>query len=242
MAEQKLPFTNSPADPGLTDVLNKFGQTLMLKLNCHAIATVQSFDKNKRVVSATVNYKKTRFEKSKKTGKFEPIHSDYPILLDCPAVFLGGGESELTFPVQAGDECIILFNDRDIDNWFAGKPASPLASSRLHSISDGIAIVGLRSMGRQKPVDDSHAALSWGETTVAVSASKVLIKNESENLRLVLKDLIDGIDKLVNACSLITVTCAAPGNPSSPPINAAAITAVSSDLASVATKLQGLLE
>jgi hypothetical protein len=59
-------------------------------MNCHAIATIQSFDPTKQTASATVNYKKTYF-KPDTAGVYRPVLVDYPQLIDCPVIFLGGG-------------------------------------------------------------------------------------------------------------------------------------------------------
>lgn len=45
-------------------------------------------------------------------------HEADPVLADVPVLFLGGGNSRLTFPVQAGDECLVLFADHCIDAWY----------------------------------------------------------------------------------------------------------------------------
>lgn len=41
-----------------------------------------------------------------------------PLLLDCPVVFPHGGGCSLTFPIKAGDECLVVFASRGIDYWW----------------------------------------------------------------------------------------------------------------------------
>ena len=112
-------------------------------LNCTTIGTIQSFDATTQTASISVNYKR-------KVGE---VFIEYPLLLDCPVVILGGGDSYLTFPIRAadpdndiqGDTCIVMFCDRDIDIWFdSGQILAP-NSTRKHNLSDGIALVGVRS-------------------------------------------------------------------------------------------------
>lgn len=54
---------------------------------------------------------------------------DLPILPDVPVVFPGGGGFALTFPVAAGDECLVVFASRCIDAWWqsggVGEPMEP---------------------------------------------------------------------------------------------------------------------
>lgn len=78
-----------------------------------------------------------------------------PLLKDCPVVFPGGGGCQLTFPLQKGDECLIVFASRCIDRWWyygaqvntetgaiGGQPPIDL---RMHDISDGFIIPGVKS-------------------------------------------------------------------------------------------------
>ena len=45
-------------------------------------------------------------------------HMPLPLLLDCPVYFPSGGNCTLTFPVQPGDECLVVFASRCIDAWW----------------------------------------------------------------------------------------------------------------------------
>jgi hypothetical protein len=60
--------------------------------------------------------------------------------------FAFGANRGFTFPVAAGDPCLVLFHDRDMDNWFVSGGAAAPNSIRMHSLSDGLVIVGFRSI------------------------------------------------------------------------------------------------
>jgi hypothetical protein len=141
-----MPLNLIPNDPSLKDLLDQFGKGLLLNLNCHAIGQIQVFDPETQQATATIVYKKTFFQPDKLTGEYLPTLVDYPILVDCPVMCLGGGDGALTFPIAPGDECLVLFNDRDIDNWFNGATGSGVNTPRLHSFADGIILVGVRSL------------------------------------------------------------------------------------------------
>lgn len=65
-----------------------------------------------------------------------------PLLVDVPVVFPRGGGFTLTFPVAAGDECLVVFAARCIDSWWqSGGIGEPL-ETRQHDLSDGFALVG----------------------------------------------------------------------------------------------------
>lgn len=69
---------------------------------------------------------------------------ELPLLRDVPVFFPGGSASALTFPVSAGDECLVIFADACIDEWYAGTDPAE-SSSRRHDLSDAFAFVGFRS-------------------------------------------------------------------------------------------------
>jgi hypothetical protein len=74
-----------------------------------------------------------------------------PVLQDVPVCFPGGGGFTLTFPVKAGDECLLVFASRCIDAWWQlGGVQAPI-EPRAHALSDATAFVGLRNSTRPLP-------------------------------------------------------------------------------------------
>jgi len=79
-----------------------------------------------------------------------------PLLLDVIVVLQGGGGMTFTTPISAGDECLVVFASRCIDAWWQNGSTnaagtiqpSPQSELRMHDLSDGFAIVGLRSNPR----------------------------------------------------------------------------------------------
>jgi hypothetical protein len=105
MSDPIIQQAKNKVNPDLKDVLDLLSRNIKMTLNCHAIAQIQSFDPAKQTVSATLMYKKTVF-KRQTNSSYKSTLADYPILLDVPAVVLGGGSSHLTFPIAKGDECV----------------------------------------------------------------------------------------------------------------------------------------
>lgn len=244
MSAPQVTLNTIPSNPSLTDALNELRKNIMLSLCAHHIATIQSFDPIKQTATATVNYKKTFFQLDKASGLYNPVLIDYPLLLDCPVIVLGGGATSLSFPIKAGDECLVLFNDRDLDNWFQGSSGGAVATSRFHSFSDGIILVGLRSLANVLTgYDMIRAVLQNGTTVVGVGPSLVKIANNMTTLNTLLQSLVTNIKTLVTQTAAITVTgVTAGGGTSGPPTNAATIAAVSTALTTTASQIAGLLE
>ena len=97
-----------------------------------------------------------------------------PLLVDCPVQWQGGGGVTTTFPIRpsvvtngvsdgSGDECLIILASRCIDSWwqqgFKPGPAMNPPSLRMHNLSDGYVLVGVRSHPREFAVDMENAAL-----------------------------------------------------------------------------------
>lgn len=249
------PINTFQVNPDLKDVLSMLKKDIFMSFNCHGLATIESFDATKQTASASMNYTKTYLKKSedpslKKYGLYESVYVDYPVMLDCPVIVLGGGNAHLTMPITKGDQCLVLFNDRSIDDWFASGQKTNLTITRSHSFADGLLLVGLHSLKNQiQNYDTVRAVLKNKKAAVGVrgDSNKVLITNDypsnSVTLYSVLNNLITHIKALVTATSAITVTnVTAGGGNSGPPLNSAVITAIGAQLTADATALQGLLE
>lgn len=229
----------------LSDLLTFFKKEIFASLNCHHIGTIQEFNAEEQVCRATINYKMT-FYKTNLQGIQEKYFVDRPILIDAPAIILSGGAANLTFPISPGDECLCIFNDRDIDNWWASGQVKENETSRMHSFTDGLILVGLKSLAKKIPnYDMNHAQLSWGNAKLGITAEKVLVSNTTNTLNDLLQELITQVKTLSEQCSQIQVTAVSGGPPTSmsgPPKNASDIAAVGTELSSIAGKLSALLE
>jgi hypothetical protein len=82
-----------------------------------------------------------------------------PKLLDCPVLWQGGGGVTLTFPISAGDECLVIFSARCIDGWWEQGGIKDPPDIRMHNLSDGFALVGVRSVPRAFAVSTTEAVL-----------------------------------------------------------------------------------
>ena len=82
-------------------------------------------------------------------NELQPI--SMPNLIHLPVICMTGGGYSLTFPVKQGDEVLVVFACRCIDQWWGFGGVQPQAEFRLHDISDGFAIIGPRSKPRALP-------------------------------------------------------------------------------------------
>lgn len=77
------------------------------------------------------------------TGKSQFVN--LPLLVDVPVFFPRGGNCTLTFPVAKNDECLVVFASRCVDGWFQSGGVQAPVQPRMHSMSDGFALVGFFS-------------------------------------------------------------------------------------------------
>lgn len=73
---------------------------------------------------------------------------DYPKVFECPVFFPYSTTSgfSMTYPVSPGDQCLIIFSQKSLDNWLRfGSVQDPAESdfSRCLSMNDAIVLVGL---------------------------------------------------------------------------------------------------
>jgi hypothetical protein len=81
-----------------------------------------------------------------------------PLLINVPVIWPQGGGFVLTFPIAAGDECLVVFASRCIDGWWQSGGVQAPTEQRMHDLSDGFAIVGPRSQARRlTPAADTQA-------------------------------------------------------------------------------------
>lgn len=104
---------------------------------------VQSFDATKMtvVVQPTIQ---AYVRNSDGTQSWTQIKN----FVDVPVVFPCAGGFALTLPIAAGDEVLVIFASRCIDQWWQSGDSSIQAVLRMHDIGDGFAIPGPQSVPR----------------------------------------------------------------------------------------------
>ena len=96
-----------------------------------------------------------------------------PILVDVPIVIPRAGGYMLTLPIEAGDECLVVFADACIDAWYQSGDVQNQIDRRRHDLSDGFAIIG-----------------TWSQPNVIVnySTDKAQLRNEAGTSKVELDD------------------------------------------------------
>ena len=122
---------------------------------------------------------------------------ELPLLLDVPICFPHSKEHAITFPIKEGDECIVVFSDRAIDNWWQNGGVQEQNIDRMHDLSDAIAFVApysqktkLGTNGSEEPNSDNLQIRSFsGKTYIEIESEDNkhtinILNNESGNMTI----------------------------------------------------------
>lgn len=117
-----------------------------------------------------------------------------PLLVDVPVIFPRGGGVTLTFPVAAGDECLVVFADRCIDFWWQNGGVQEAVDPRQHDLSDAFAFVGPQSQAKKISGISLHAAQlrsDDGAAFVEVAAGHAITVNTPGTLKATAQGGVD---------------------------------------------------
>lgn len=122
----------------------QLAQAIMSAMRVSMPGIIQSFDPD--AVTAVVQPAIKGAEKDESGAE---VSVNLPLLVDVPVVFPRGGGCTLTFPVKAGDECLVIFADRCIDFWWQSGGIQEPVDERMHDLSDAFCIVGPQSQAKK---------------------------------------------------------------------------------------------
>ena len=107
----------------------------MLRTRCCIPCIVQSYNEENNTVECQPAIRERIINED---GTIQYVQ--LPLLVNVPVVFPGSSDFELKFILKQNDECLVLFSDLSIDNfWEKGSLQNPV-EVRRHDLSDGIAI------------------------------------------------------------------------------------------------------
>jgi hypothetical protein len=86
------------------------------------------------------------------------VAEQLPVIANVPVIFPGAGSYRLTFPIAQNDTVLVVFSAASLDIWLSqGGLVDPLDDSRF-SLSDAVAIPGLRDFSHPLAGDDGNGA------------------------------------------------------------------------------------
>mgnify|MGYP003335504409 FL=1 len=161
-------------------------------LNCHRIGIIQSFNSTNQTAKIKL------VDKRILAGYEGTQAKEFSLLIDVPIFIVSGGGAWLNQPIQAGDECLVLFNDRNIDRWFSSGNIQPPENSRAHSLQDGLAIVGFHSqLKKLTNFSTANFGLNFQNAKLQIdNTGKIDISNQAKDLKTLIANLINILQNL----------------------------------------------
>lgn len=142
--------------PDLTKLLQQFGRNLADQFNCHRVGRIIAFDSNTLICKVKLLDKLI----------FNGTEEDYVEFTNMPLLIYATETAGLTLGNVVGAECLVHFNDTDIDNWLETGEAYAPNSLRQHDFADGF--VELRpydNLAAQKISYDSEGLALYNNGT-----------------------------------------------------------------------------
>lgn len=196
---------------GFNDIMTIAQDAIMSRINCHNVGRVIDFDKNTQTCTVELMQIK-QFN--------EQFLTPAPIT-QVPLIILGAGGGHITMPSPVGTICLLLFLDRNIDNFLeTGEQYTP-ETSRMHDFTDCIALTTFKTVANPLQNYDENAISIFNEGLIEDAQKlsfiriypniiqietadganitlndKVSISNSSQNLGTLIESLVNAIKAL----------------------------------------------
>lgn len=162
-------------NPDLRSILDQQDDITRSRVNCLRIGTIVSFDPATQSVVVNLVNPSVVFNTPAGPSAIpsNPQLIPIPSLVQVPVFVLSGGGAYIGLPVSAGDTCLVLFNDRDLDPWWSqGTTGAAPNSNRMHSLADGIALVGVRPKSNPVPnLPSDGQSIAFGNASGTLRAA-----------------------------------------------------------------------
>lgn len=157
----------------LTEGLMKWFSSFSESMCCVKIGRIENVNTVNQTVDVTILHKRRD-----NTIVNKVVYNDYAMLKQVPFVILGGGGSNLTFPITKGDNCLLLFCDYEIDRWWDTGESLPANFERRHDISDAFALVGVRSMVDLIQGYSQYVKLKYSDSSYIEIGEEITLNND----------------------------------------------------------------
>lgn len=165
-----------------TEVYRKMMDGLSANIRVACPGIIQSFDSVKQ--TATVQLAINERINLNGNLSWEKI----PLLVDIPVLFPRAGGYSITFPVQSGNECLVVFSDMCIDaHYQSGGINNIQPDKRRHDLSDGLCFVTGTSQPNSLPSistnsiqirnDDNSAIFEINGSTINITGGTVNVNS-----------------------------------------------------------------
>lgn len=156
------------------DVMAIAQEAIMSRLNCHNIGRIIEFDSSTQTCTVELMQIKQFNDQA-----FIPA----PIT-QVPLIIYGSDNSYITLPNPVGSVCLLLFLDRNIDNFLeTGEQYMP-ETSRMHDFTDAVALTTFKTLANPIENYDDNAITMYYKTIINEVLYEAVIKNAGNAINL----------------------------------------------------------
>ncbi len=193
----------------LTDAIKLAVQNNLNSIHTALPGSIISYDYTKQMASVQPLLNKVWTD-----GTETPM----PVLQNVPVIFPKSGGASLTFPVNAGDTCLLLFIERSTDLWKTqGGQVSP-NDDRSFSLSDSVAIMGLFPFSESsQAINNTDVFLTYNGSYFQIKQDGSVVINTSNTIALgnSVTEVLSVLSQILGFLSSLTAFTAPP-NPAAP--------------------------
>lgn len=111
-------------------------------------------------------------------------YMNLPILVNVPIIFPSCSIGSIKMLLKQGDECLVLFSDLSIDNfWKYANVQNPI-EVRRHDLSDGIAIPCVLSQPNTKPFNGTGVEITSGGSKISITNDGIKFSDQNGTITL----------------------------------------------------------
>lgn len=163
-------FNQLGSTPDMGQIIKTSGLNLAGKLNCMRIGIVQEFYPEDLTVQVQIAGKKQIGLNPDGTQRVRDYAPIYAKVCYCNPF--------ITYPIKQGDECVLLFADREIESWFINGDINPETHPRMHDLTDAVALFGIRSIPNMIEILTNCLHLFFGNSSIELTENGVNINGE----------------------------------------------------------------
>lgn len=180
--------SNLPINASLNKAIESVKNNIFSNLYCHNIGRILEYD----AITCTATVEMLQVKQW--YGQ-----SFYPTLItDVPIVMFGTANCRITMPNPVGNYCVLLFMDRNIDNFMETGEAQLPATERMHSMSDCVALLTINSNINEAPMYDENAlTLSNEQNFIKIKPDSISIANDKQNLASLIQEFLTACENIV---------------------------------------------
>ena len=169
-------MSDDPRDPSTEHVFSAFKLTLLNSISGSTPGIVTKYDGGKQRVSVQPMIMHGVDDESENRITETP-----PQRHDVPVVFIGTAAGRMTFPIAAGDQCLLISCGLSIAAWKDKGGVIDPVDDRRHDINDCVALFGLYDYAHLPTDAPTDATVLWGGDVRigAYAGAEKMVKGET---------------------------------------------------------------